>query len=69
MPINGKELLTMAANAFKVALPAVVSMIFTMFIQIINIAFIGHVEEDSISKVAAVGLGNLFFNMVGQSVG
>ena len=58
----------MLKNILNVALPAVVSMLFIMIVQTVNIAFVGHLDTDKDEKVAGVGLGNLYLNMFSQSI-
>jgi Na+-driven multidrug efflux pump len=53
----------MTKNIFVVAIPVIIALTFALLVQIVNIAFVGHLEDDSEAKVAGVGLGNLYLNM------
>ena len=50
----------------KVALPASVTMVFSMLMDLVNMIFIGHLNDSA--KVAGVGLGNMYVNIVCQSL-
>lgn len=51
----------MTKNILNVAIPAIIAMAFSLVVQIINIAIVGHLGDTA--KVAGVGLGNLYLNM------
>ena len=51
----------MTLNISIVAIPAIIAMAFSLLVQIINIAIVGHLGDASL--VAGVGLGNLYLNM------
>ena len=56
-----ESLYDMTHNIAIVAIPAIISLAFSLLVQLINIALIGHLGDAAL--VAAVGLGNLYLNM------
>lgn len=63
----GKETFSdMLVNITRVAVPAIVAMMFALLVEIINISVVGHLGNTA--KVAGVGLGNLYLNMFSQSI-
>ena len=46
----------------KVAIPAMLSQAFAFYMEIVNLFFIGHLNDPE--KVAGVGLGNMYVNIV-----
>eukprot|EP00347_Sterkiella_histriomuscorum_P017802 403347935 len=50
----------------KVSIPAMISQMFAFFMEIVNLFFIGHLNDPA--KVAGVGLGNMYVNIVSQSI-
>ena len=46
----------------KVALPASVTMVFSMLMDLVNMIFVGHLNDSAM--VAGVGLGNMYVNIV-----
>lgn len=50
----------------RVSIPAIITQVFAMFMEIVNLYFIGHLNDPE--KVAGVGLGNMYVNIICQSV-
>jgi len=46
----------------RVALPASITMVFSMLMDLVNMIFVGHLNDSA--KVAGVGLGNMYVNIV-----
>ena len=53
-------------EALKIALPAIVTMISALFVEVINTAFVGHLGDESM--VAGVGMGNMYMNILAMSI-
>ena len=51
----------MSRNLFKVAVPIIVGQIFSLFIEMLNLVFAGHLGDPVF--VAAAGLGNMYANV------
>lgn len=51
----------MSVSIFTIAIPVIIAMSFSLAVQIVNIAVVGHLGDTA--KVAGVGLGNLYLNM------
>ena len=50
----------------KIAIPSMICQIFANLMEIINLIFVGRLGDTA--KIAGVGLGNVYINMVAQSV-
>ena len=50
----------------KIGLPAIVSLSSTLFVEVINTAFVGHLGSEAM--MAGVGIANMFLNVIGLSV-
>lgn len=53
-------------SLLRVALPAMATMVFAVLIDLINMIFIG--KTDDAAKIAGIGLGNMYVNIVCQSI-
>ena len=51
----------MTWSLVSVAVPAMITQIFAMLIDLVNMIFIGH--TDDAAKIAGIGLGNMFVNI------
>jgi len=51
----------MSKNLFKVAVPIIIGQIFSLFIEMLNLVFAGHLGDPIF--VAAAGLGNMYANV------
>ena len=51
----------MSKNLFAVAVPIIVGQIFSLFIEMLNLVFAGHLGDPVF--VAAAGLGNMYANI------
>ena len=51
----------------RVAIPACITMVFSMLMDLVNMIFVGRYLPDS-AKIAGVGLGNMYINVVSQSI-
>jgi len=51
----------MTKNLFKVAVPIIIGQIFSLFIEMLNLVFAGHLGDPVF--VAAAGLGNMYANI------
>ena len=58
----GKMILKLA----KVSLPAMVNQCFAFFLELVNMYFVGHLNDPAM--VAGVGLGNMYVNIMCQSI-
>jgi MATE family multidrug resistance protein len=56
----------MICQFIKIALPSSITLVFSMLIELVNMYFIGH-KNDPI-KIAGVGLGNMYVNIICQSM-
>ena len=45
----------------RVAVPAMITLVFAMLIDLVNMIFIGH--SDDAAKIAGIGLGNMYVNI------
>ena len=50
----------------RVALPASITMVFSMLMDLVNMIFVGHLGDSA--KIAGIGLGNMYVNIVSQSI-
>lgn len=50
----------------RVAIPACITMVFSLLMEIVNMLFIGHFNDSA--KIAGVGLGNMYVNIACQSI-
>ena len=50
----------------RVAMPSIVTMIFSLLMELTNMFFVGHLNDSA--KIAGVGLGNMYINVVCQSI-
>lgn len=50
----------------RVALPASITQVFSMGMDLTNMIFIGHSNDSA--KIAGIGLGNLYVNIISQSI-
>jgi Na+-driven multidrug efflux pump len=55
-----------ALKLFMKAAPTILSYIFQMGIEMINLLFIGHIDK---YRMDAVGLGNMWANITGVGIG
>lgn len=46
----------------RVALPASITMVFSMLMDLVNMIFVGHLDDSA--KIAGIGLGNMYVNIV-----
>jgi Na+-driven multidrug efflux pump len=51
---------------FKIGVPAIISLLSALFVEVINTAFVGHLGSQQM--MAGVGLANMFLNVTGLSV-
>ena len=51
----------MVQNLLNVSVPVFIAFLSSMFMEVVNTAFIGHLGETA--KVAGVGLGNMYVNI------
>ena len=56
----------MNSTILKIAIPAIVGQILFMMMETINLIYVGHLGDTS--KVAGVGLGNMYINICCQSI-
>jgi Na+-driven multidrug efflux pump len=56
----------MVKDIFAIALPSIVMMFSNMFVEVINLSFIGH--GGNAALVAGLGIGNMYLNCFGLSV-
>lgn len=59
---NRPPMIRMIIKLAKVSIPAIITQVFAMFIELVNLFFIGHLNDPE--KVAGVGLGNMYVNIV-----
>ena len=57
---------TMVWKISRVAFPAILTMVFSLMIDLVNMLFIAHTDDSA--KMAGIGLGNMFVNIISQSV-
>ena len=53
----------MTKNFLSLAIPSVITQLFSYSVLIVNTIFAGQLEHDSASKLAGVGLGGLMIGM------
>ena len=46
----------------KVSIPAIVTMVFSLLMEVVNMFFVGHLNDAT--KIAGVGLSNMYVNVV-----
>ena len=51
----------MSKNLASVAIPIIIGQIFSLFVEMLNLIFIGHLGQPNL--VTAAGLGNMFANI------
>lgn len=56
----------MVYSLAKVALPASITMVFSMLMDLVNMIYVGHLGDSA--KIAGIGLGNMYVNIVSQSI-
>lgn len=56
----------MIKEIMYIFVPAVISSLSVMGVEILNIGFIGHLGDTNL--IAAVGIGNMYFNAFGLAV-
>lgn len=50
----------------QIGVPAIVSMLSALFIEVVNTAFVGHIGDEAM--MAGVGMANMYVNITGLSV-
>lgn len=60
-PVDHETLSEMLRNVFKVAVPIIIGQIFSLFVEMLNLVFAGHLGDPVF--VAAAGLGNMYANV------
>ena len=50
----------------KIGVPAIISMMSALFIEVVNTAFVGHIGNEAM--MAGVGMANMFVNILCLSV-
>lgn len=56
----------MHKTILNIAVPTIMALLLNLFVEIINMAFVGHLGDTA--KVAGVGLGNMYINIFCLSV-
>ena len=56
----------MVRNIAAIAVPVIIGQFFSLFVELINVAYIGHLNDPA--KVAGVGLGNMYVNIFCLSI-
>lgn len=56
----------MVKNIAAIAIPVIIGQFFALFVELINVAYIGHLNDPA--KVAGVGLGNMYVNIFCLSI-
>lgn len=56
----------MFKNILNIAVPCIVGQFFALFVELINVAFVGNLNDPA--KVAGVGLGNMYVNIFCLSI-
>ena len=51
----------MSKNVFNLATPIIIGQVFSLFIEMLNLVFAGHLGDPVF--IAAVGLGNMYANV------
>ncbi len=59
--VNDESVYNMSKDLFNVAIPIIVGQIFSLFIEMLNLVFAGHLGDPVF--VAAAGLGNMYANI------
>lgn len=52
----------MIRNVLSISIPVMLTNVSTIVVEVINLAYVGHMGDQA--KVAGVGLGNMYINMV-----
>ena len=52
----------MVYSLAKVALPASITMVFSMLMDLVNMIYVGRLGDSA--KIAGIGLGNMYVNIV-----
>lgn len=53
----------MALRFTQLAIPSIITSVFSFLVMTVNVIFAGRMTEDSAAKIAGVGLGNMFLGM------
>ena len=53
----------MAWRFTALAVPSIVTNVFSFLVMTVNVIFAGRMTDDSAAKIAGVGLGNMFLGM------
>lgn len=56
----------MIKNIANIAIPVIVGQFFSLFVEMINVAFVGRLNDPA--KVAGAGLGNMYVNIFCLSI-
>lgn len=56
----------MILTIIKVAVPVILGQLFALLVEMINVAFIGNLNDPA--KVAGAGLGNMYVNITCLSI-
>jgi Na+-driven multidrug efflux pump len=59
--LHDQRLKDMMQDIIKVAIPVIITQVFALLMEIINVGFVGHLANPA--KVAGVGLGNMYVNI------
>ena len=52
----------MIYDILEIGIPSIVTMLFELFVEVMNTAFIGHMGDTAM--VGGVGLGNMYINIM-----
>ena len=61
-----ERLVHMTGSICKVAIPSILAQVASLLMELVNVAFIGHLGNTA--KVAGLGLGNMYINVFCQSI-
>ncbi len=64
--VNNEKATQMACSLMKVSVPAMATMVFSMLMDLVNMIFLGHLEDSA--KIAGIGLGNMYLNICCQAI-
>jgi len=65
--VQGKDSwLSLTWGLVQVALPASITMVFSVLQDLVNMIFIGH--SNDAAKIAGIGLGNMYVNICCQAI-
>jgi Na+-driven multidrug efflux pump len=59
---KGETTTSMVKKILMIGIPSTVTMLFELFVEVINTSFVGHLGDTSM--VAGVGLGNMYINIM-----